>query len=148
MYYYESNVLLKWTNLIKKTTYFSLSSAHILGEAMERVYGGHLCYGPPIEQVIVFAFMILNWLVLQVGSITMKIELFSSEIPAAKNTDDVIWLSASFFYSFLLIALFVQGFYYDMFSDSYRVSDADFKGINASNNQQNYETLDLMFCKV
>eukprot|EP00092_Neocalanus_flemingeri_P024362 GFUD01026418.1.p1 GENE.GFUD01026418.1~~GFUD01026418.1.p1 ORF type:complete len:743 (-),score=268.24 GFUD01026418.1:167-2395(-) len=26
------------------------SSAHILGEAMERVYAGHLCYGPPIEQ--------------------------------------------------------------------------------------------------
>ncbi|XP_044737095.1 threonine--tRNA ligase 1, cytoplasmic isoform X2 [Chrysoperla carnea] len=25
------------------------SSAHILGEALERVYGGHLCYGPPIE---------------------------------------------------------------------------------------------------
>ncbi|XP_049479554.1 threonine--tRNA ligase 2, cytoplasmic [Panthera uncia] len=25
------------------------SSAHILGEAMERYYGGHLCYGPPIE---------------------------------------------------------------------------------------------------
>eukprot|EP00096_Caligus_rogercresseyi_P015157 TRINITY_DN759_c0_g1_i3.p1 TRINITY_DN759_c0_g1~~TRINITY_DN759_c0_g1_i3.p1 ORF type:complete len:735 (+),score=235.04 TRINITY_DN759_c0_g1_i3:157-2361(+) len=25
------------------------SSAHILGEAMERVYGGHLCYGPPID---------------------------------------------------------------------------------------------------
>jgi threonyl-tRNA synthetase len=25
------------------------SSAHIMGEAMERVYGGHLCYGPPIE---------------------------------------------------------------------------------------------------
>lgn len=25
------------------------SSAHILGEAMERVYGGCLCYGPPIE---------------------------------------------------------------------------------------------------
>merc|ERR1712168_1123924 len=45
------------------------SSAHILGEAMERVYGGHLCYGPPIE----------------------------------------------------------QGFYYDMHSDDYRVSDADFK---------------------
>jgi hypothetical protein len=21
----------------------------VLGEAMERVYGGHLCYGPPIE---------------------------------------------------------------------------------------------------
>ncbi|KAK3097471.1 hypothetical protein FSP39_009935 [Pinctada imbricata] len=25
------------------------SSAHILGEAMERLYGGHLCYGPPVE---------------------------------------------------------------------------------------------------
>jgi len=45
------------------------SSAHVLGEAMECVYGGHLCYGPPIE----------------------------------------------------------QGFYYDMYSDDYRVSDSDFK---------------------
>jgi len=45
------------------------SSAHILGEAMERVYGGHLCYGPPID----------------------------------------------------------QGFYYDMHSDDYKVSDTDFK---------------------
>ncbi|EDW88160.1 threonine--tRNA ligase 1, cytoplasmic isoform X1 [Drosophila yakuba] len=25
------------------------SSAHIMGEAMERIYGGHLCYGPPID---------------------------------------------------------------------------------------------------
>lgn len=25
------------------------SSAHILGEAMERTYGGLLCYGPPVE---------------------------------------------------------------------------------------------------
>ncbi|XP_013783580.2 threonine--tRNA ligase, cytoplasmic-like isoform X2 [Limulus polyphemus] len=25
------------------------SSAHILGEAMERIYGGFLCYGPPID---------------------------------------------------------------------------------------------------
>lgn len=25
------------------------SSAHVLGEAMERFYGGCLCYGPPIE---------------------------------------------------------------------------------------------------
>lgn len=25
------------------------SSAHILGEAIEKLYGGHLCYGPPIE---------------------------------------------------------------------------------------------------
>merc|ERR1712002_1263306 len=45
------------------------SSAHVLGGAMERVYGGHLCYGPPIE----------------------------------------------------------QGFYYDMYSEDYRVSDNDFK---------------------
>lgn len=26
------------------------SSAHIMGEAMECLYGGHLCYGPPIEE--------------------------------------------------------------------------------------------------
>ncbi|KAE9414121.1 hypothetical protein Angca_002497, partial [Angiostrongylus cantonensis] len=26
------------------------SSAHILGEAMERYCGGHLCYGPPVEE--------------------------------------------------------------------------------------------------
>lgn len=26
------------------------SSAHIMGEAMERHYGGLLCYGPPIEE--------------------------------------------------------------------------------------------------
>lgn len=45
------------------------SSAHVLGEAMERVYGGHLCYGPPID----------------------------------------------------------QGFYYDMYSDDYKVSENDFK---------------------
>ena len=25
------------------------STAHVLGEAMERHYGGCLCYGPPIE---------------------------------------------------------------------------------------------------
>lgn len=31
------------------TAVFWHSSAHILGEAMERVYGGCLCYGPPIE---------------------------------------------------------------------------------------------------
>jgi len=45
------------------------SSAHVLGEAMERCYAGNLCYGPPIE----------------------------------------------------------EGFYYDMASEEYRVSDSDFK---------------------
>lgn len=32
-----------------KTVYWH-STAHILGEAMERAYDGQLCYGPPIEQ--------------------------------------------------------------------------------------------------
>merc|ERR1719341_2092543 len=41
--------LLKFTDDDAKTVFWH-SSAHILGEAMERVYGGHLCYGPPIEQ--------------------------------------------------------------------------------------------------
>lgn len=66
------------------------SSAHILGEAMERVYGGHLCYGPPIE----------------------------------------------------------QGFYYDMFSESHRVSDADFKTLDdvvktIVKEKQNFERLEM-----
>ena len=43
--------LLKWDedNEEAKAVFWH-SSAHILGEAMERCYGGHLCYGPPIEQ--------------------------------------------------------------------------------------------------
>merc|ERR1711936_459982 len=48
------------------------SSAHVLGEAMERCYAGHLCYGPPIE----------------------------------------------------------QGFYYDMWSEDYKVSEEDYKVID------------------
>lgn len=28
---------------------FRHSSAHMLGEAMERCYGGCLCYGPPVD---------------------------------------------------------------------------------------------------
>lgn len=41
--------LLKFDDDEAKTVFWH-SSAHILGEALERVYGGHLCYGPPIEE--------------------------------------------------------------------------------------------------
>ncbi|KAB7499883.1 Threonine--tRNA ligase, cytoplasmic [Armadillidium nasatum] len=41
--------LLKFDNDEAKTVFWH-STAHVLGEAMERVYGGHLCYGPPIEE--------------------------------------------------------------------------------------------------
>lgn len=41
--------LLKFDNNDAKAVFWH-STAHILGEAMERVYGGHLCYGPPIEE--------------------------------------------------------------------------------------------------
>uniref|UniRef100_V9KGJ3 threonine--tRNA ligase n=1 Tax=Callorhinchus milii TaxID=7868 RepID=V9KGJ3_CALMI len=40
--------LLKFDDEEAKAVYWH-SSAHILGEAMERIYGGCLCYGPPIE---------------------------------------------------------------------------------------------------
>lgn len=34
------------------------SSAHVLGEAIERLYGGHLCYGPPIEDGFYYDFFV------------------------------------------------------------------------------------------
>ncbi|XP_002745122.1 threonine--tRNA ligase 1, cytoplasmic [Callithrix jacchus] len=40
--------LLKFEDEEAQAVYWH-SSAHIMGEAMERVYGGCLCYGPPIE---------------------------------------------------------------------------------------------------
>lgn len=40
--------LLKFDNPEAEQVFWH-SSAHILGEAMERVYGGCLCYGPPID---------------------------------------------------------------------------------------------------
>ncbi|XP_062404770.1 threonine--tRNA ligase 1, cytoplasmic [Sardina pilchardus] len=40
--------LLRFDNDDAQAVYWH-SSAHILGEAMERFYGGCLCYGPPIE---------------------------------------------------------------------------------------------------
>ncbi|XP_070759953.1 threonine--tRNA ligase 1, cytoplasmic isoform X2 [Enoplosus armatus] len=36
------------------------SSAHILGEAMEKVYGGCLCYGPPIESGFYYDMFLEN----------------------------------------------------------------------------------------
>ncbi|CAL8328274.1 unnamed protein product [Arctogadus glacialis] len=36
------------------------SSAHIMGEAMERVYGGCLCYGPPIESGFYYDMFLEN----------------------------------------------------------------------------------------
>uniref|UniRef100_A0A7N8X9P9 threonine--tRNA ligase n=1 Tax=Mastacembelus armatus TaxID=205130 RepID=A0A7N8X9P9_9TELE len=36
------------------------SSAHILGEAMEKVYGGCLCYGPPIENGFYYDMFLEN----------------------------------------------------------------------------------------
>jgi hypothetical protein len=38
-----------WVFFLSGQQVFWHSSAHILGEAMERVYGGCLCYGPPLE---------------------------------------------------------------------------------------------------
>ncbi|XP_029019500.1 threonine--tRNA ligase 1, cytoplasmic [Betta splendens] len=43
-----SLVFLKFDDEEAQAVYWH-SSAHILGEAMEKVYGGCLCYGPPIE---------------------------------------------------------------------------------------------------
>lgn len=40
--------LLKFDNPEAQAVFWH-SSAHVLGEAMEHIYGGHLCYGPPIE---------------------------------------------------------------------------------------------------
>lgn len=43
------------------------SSAHILGEAMEKVYGGCLCYGPPIENGFYYDMFLENeWVSVQI----------------------------------------------------------------------------------
>lgn len=36
------------------------SSAHMLGEALERIYGGCLCYGPPIENGFYYDMFLEN----------------------------------------------------------------------------------------
>nr|XP_051678231.1 threonine--tRNA ligase 2, cytoplasmic isoform X1 [Oryctolagus cuniculus] len=49
------------------------SSAHVLGEAMELYYGGHLCYGPPIENGFYYDMFIEDRAV------------SSTELPALEN---------------------------------------------------------------
>jgi len=41
------------------------SSAHILGEAMERHYGGCLCYGPPIDSGYFYDMFLSDRLVIK-----------------------------------------------------------------------------------
>ena len=58
----EQMLLCSWTSLF----FFAFpqvywhSSAHIMGEAMERVYGGCLCYGPPIESGFYYDMFLEN----------------------------------------------------------------------------------------
>ncbi len=48
----EGNASIEFLNFEDKDGQYVFwhSSAHIMGEAMERIFGGHLCYGPPIEE--------------------------------------------------------------------------------------------------
>ncbi len=41
--------LLKWDSDKAKEVFWH-SSSHILGQALERQFGGHLCYGPPLQE--------------------------------------------------------------------------------------------------
>uniref|UniRef100_A0A8D3AC38 threonine--tRNA ligase n=1 Tax=Scophthalmus maximus TaxID=52904 RepID=A0A8D3AC38_SCOMX len=54
-----SLALLKFDDEEAQAVYWH-SSAHILGEAMERVYGGCLCYGPPIESGFYYDMFLEN----------------------------------------------------------------------------------------
>lgn len=51
--------LLKFDDEEAQAVYWH-SSAHILGEAMEKVYGGCLCYGPPIENGFYYDMFVEN----------------------------------------------------------------------------------------
>uniref|UniRef100_A0A8C2AYV9 threonine--tRNA ligase n=1 Tax=Cyprinus carpio TaxID=7962 RepID=A0A8C2AYV9_CYPCA len=54
-----SLVFLKFDDEEAQAVYWH-SSAHIMGEAMERVYGGCLCYGPPIENGFYYDMFLEN----------------------------------------------------------------------------------------
>lgn len=49
---FEGNASVSFLNFEDKDGQYVFwhSSAHVMGEAIERIYGGHLCYGPPIEE--------------------------------------------------------------------------------------------------
>ncbi|XP_040899033.1 threonine--tRNA ligase 1, cytoplasmic [Toxotes jaculatrix] len=51
--------LLKFDDEEAQAVYWH-SSAHIMGEAMEKVYGGCLCYGPPIENGFYYDMFLEN----------------------------------------------------------------------------------------
>lgn len=51
--------LLKFDDEEAQAVYWH-SSAHIMGEAMERVYGGCLCYGPPIDSGFYYDMFLEN----------------------------------------------------------------------------------------
>ena len=81
------------------------SSAHVLGEAMERVYGGHLCYGPPIENGFYYDMhspecnvsTLLRWSF--INDVTRM--SFTNDVTKMSSTNDVaqmpcFWLLAPF----------------------------------------------------
>ncbi|XP_059479612.1 threonine--tRNA ligase 1, cytoplasmic isoform X3 [Neocloeon triangulifer] len=53
------------------------STAHILGEAMEKVYGGFLCYGPPIENGFYYDMFVEGKQVSQSDFNTLETEMKS-----------------------------------------------------------------------
>ena len=58
----EQMLLCSWTSVVFSALpqVYWHSSAHIMGEAMERVYGGCLCYGPPIESGFYYDMFLEN----------------------------------------------------------------------------------------
>uniref|UniRef100_A0AAR2IUR1 threonine--tRNA ligase n=1 Tax=Pygocentrus nattereri TaxID=42514 RepID=A0AAR2IUR1_PYGNA len=55
--------LLKFDDEEAQAVYWH-SSAHIMGEAMERIFGGCLCYGPPIESGFYYDMYLENEIIL------------------------------------------------------------------------------------
>uniref|UniRef100_A0A8C1CDS0 threonine--tRNA ligase n=1 Tax=Cyprinus carpio carpio TaxID=630221 RepID=A0A8C1CDS0_CYPCA len=64
-----SLVFLKFDDEEAQAVYWH-SSAHIMGEAMERVYGGCLCYGPPIENGFYYDILQVYFVILSLNNIS------------------------------------------------------------------------------